>query len=505
MKLILLLAFISAFNICFAQLLTSNNVSLTITNGITLTVNGEVTSTGTTTINNNGIITATGDFINNTNNNLFGLSAGTVILNGAVQNINGNFLTVFNNLVLTGTGNKTLFNEIVTGGMYVSPSGVLSLNDKVLFLNSNRLTITNNNPGAITRSTGFIQSETDPITGYGKIKWMIGNSIAGSVYIFPFGIIQGPEFIPLQVEITGQGNGLTGNLTISTYSTSSNNLPLPTGVTSLINFNGNANSDKVIDRFWIIEPADYVSLPVSDIVFTYRDIEHTQPTNNINEVNLQMQYNNGNIWSPILVGLINTTANTILVNNVSDYAFAWTAVDNSSPLPIELLSFTAQPFDKEMVLAKWTTATEINNDFFTLQRSVNGFEFNDIGIVKGAGNSNLILNYKFYDLDPLQGISYYKLRQTDFDGTYTYSEIVAVSFEPKLTGYFRIFPNPTQDYIYLSTTKDDVGHVKIFDVKGRIVKEIFLNGQEGRIDIEDLNAGFYFIELLTEKLKFVKQ
>src|SRR5690606_38659659 len=99
---------------------------------------------------------------------------------------------------------------------------------------------------------------------------------------------------------------------------------------------------------------------------------------------------------------------------------------SNNVLPIQLLSFTAKPIDNKEVLTQWTTATETNNDFFTVERSVDALNFKEIGTVNGAGNSNNAIKYRFSDKNPFAGTSYYRLKQTDFDGKFSYSEIESV-------------------------------------------------------------------------------
>jgi hypothetical protein len=115
----------------------------------------------------------------------------------------------------------------------------------------------------------------------------------------------------------------------------------------------------------------------------------------------------------------------------------------NSALPIELLSFNAKVMNKHVQLY-WTTATETNNDFFTIQRSVDGVTFEDVLIVKGAGNSNSIINYSAIDKNPLSGISYYRLMQTDYDGTTSISNTIIVNRKNQNGDIsLSIYPNPS--------------------------------------------------------------
>ena len=96
-------------------------------------------------------------------------------------------------------------------------------------------------------------------------------------------------------------------------------------------------------------------------------------------------------------------------------------------MPIELLSFTAEPKNAHIEL-NWFTANEISNDYFDVQRSFDGVNFTSIDKINGAGNSTQVLSYSAVDDAPLTGISYYRLKQTDYDGKTSYSDVEAVEF-----------------------------------------------------------------------------
>ncbi|MBK6641244.1 MAG: hypothetical protein IPG39_08365 [Bacteroidetes bacterium] len=139
-------------------MLTSNNIQATILSGTQVSVKGDILITNGATIDNTGIIDLSGHWTNNSSASVFGISKGTVILNGANQQINGAFPTTFFNLNLFN-GIKTMNTDITTGGMVSSPSGSLNCNNAILDLNSHAAIIHNINPAGITASTGFILSE----------------------------------------------------------------------------------------------------------------------------------------------------------------------------------------------------------------------------------------------------------------------------------------------------------------------------------------------------------
>lgn len=115
---------------------------------------------------------------------------------------------------------------------------------------------------------------------------------------------------------------------------------------------------------------------------------------------------------------------------------------STNPLPIELLSFTAQVFEQQVEL-NWSTSSEINNDYFTVERSKDGYTFEELDQIHGNGNSNIKNNYFYIDRNPYPGTNYYQLKQTDYDGKFTTSDIIQVLFETKISPLnFIIYPNP---------------------------------------------------------------
>ena len=481
-----------------AQLMTNNNVAITITSGATMTVNGAIQNNSGTTISNSGTIRLTGDFENYSLSNLFGTSSGSVNMFGGLQNISGSSLTRFNNLTLSGTGNKILLNDIETGG---NGMGVLDLTTRVLELNSRSLFINNPLPTAITRTTGFIQSETDPIAGYGTIFWIAGNITAPSSYVVPLGNAVSGDYLPVTLDFTSNGVGASGNIQVSMYPTNTaatpNNRPLPTGLPVLTNFAGVENAANTIDRFWIVDLNDYTTLPSSNLTFTYRDSEWGTGTNTILEASLVPQRHDFSTWSLPLAGTINTTANTMVVNGVNSYSMIWTLAGNTSPLPVELVEFDAVPVNNSEVLCSWVTASEINNDYFVIERSRDGSRFEYVGTVDGAGNSFSTLSYKFTDDTPLTGISYYRLKQVDFNGAHSYSQMVAV----RITGtdqHVSVYPNPSSGEVFLviDNLESITIPVTLFDVSGRLVyqKEIFGNKVE-QFDFSFLAKGIYSLKV----------
>lgn len=148
-------------------------------------------------------------------------------------------------------------------------------------------------------------------------------------------------------------------------------------------------------------------------------------------------------------------------------------------LPIELLNFNAEVTEENSIRIHWSTAQEINNDFFTIERSYTGSNFREFVEIPGAGNSREELSYEIYDNEPLEGDVFYRLKQTDYDGNYEYFSIVGVSFESnhiKTAGCrtLSVFPNPCigECQVKLSNCEEDIRNdfkIEILDVFGRII------------------------------------
>ncbi len=188
---------------------------------------------------------------------------------------------------------------------------------------------------------------------------------------------------------------------------------------------------------------------------------------------------------------------------------------NTIPLPIELSMFEADYIkEKKSVDLRWETVSEISNDYFTIEKTIDGYTYEVIGIVDGNGNSQMVNTYDLKDERPTKGTSYYRLAQTDFDGTTTYSKIVPVFIEASF-GDLSVVPNPVTSNSKLSYTSDYASEatVKILDLAGKLIETITVESEKGSNFIElntsTLNDGIYFVtignSIEVETIKFVKK
>lgn len=172
-----------------------------------------------------------------------------------------------------------------------------------------------------------------------------------------------------------------------------------------------------------------------------------------------------------------------------------------APVPVEMATFEAYEEGSANIL-KWSTSTELNNSHFEVERSVNGSDFIKIGTVEGNGTTYEVSNYLFTDAMPALK-TYYRLRQVDTDGSYEYSEVLAVKREKISTNHVKMYPLPVNTDLtidYNAYTTDDVAII-VTNVTGQIVRTINTTAQQGfnqyTVNLSDLPSGSYFIQLRT--------
>jgi hypothetical protein len=136
-------------------------------------------------------------------------------------------------------------------------------------------------------------------------------------------------------------------------------------------------------------------------------------------------------------------------------------------LPVEFLDVNAK-VDNDHVNVSWSTASETNNNYFTVERSADGINFEPLGNVKGAGNSNTVLLYGYIDDNPVKGVSYYRIKQTDFNGNFKYSKTVTVSFDNNNTGV-KITANSGMLNIMVNTTVAGPLLVNVYNTVGALL------------------------------------
>lgn len=162
-------------------------------------------------------------------------------------------------------------------------------------------------------------------------------------------------------------------------------------------------------------------------------------------------------------------------SNTFSLDFTGTAGLICSALPIELLSFECKSAGDEGIVLSWSTASEINNDYFKLERSSEGTDFQTIKIIDGQGNSTLTTHYMETDASPVSGVNYYRLTQVDFDSTKTSSYVVSCT-----------------------SGGDEVVTMNVFDLSGRMVisEKTMLSEKMSSINNSGISPGIYIVHLI---------
>ncbi len=266
---------------------------------------------------------------------------------------------------------------------------------------------------------------------------------------------------------------------------------------------GTAFTNDLVDYTW------NVTSPSTDAyVNFYWDASKEMP--GFTRTNAVVSHHNGSEWEYIS-GIFSAPnfAGSVYSLGTTTSSFSPFGINNAGgPLPVELIAFQAKVNESEQVEVTWSTATEINNDYFEVQRSKDAIHFETIQQVQGAGNSNMILNYKSMDNDPYSGLSYYRLKQVDYDGTTAFSQIESVNiFKTNLNTSnpeFIMYPNPSRgDFFTVETTVPYASNKEVFvvvtDVNGKeFYSKVVITDQDGNFTTvvdpyQRIPAGIYVV------------
>lgn len=178
-------------------------------------------------------------------------------------------------------------------------------------------------------------------------------------------------------------------------------------------------------------------------------------------------------------------------------------------LPIDLIYFDGYGQDEDNVLV-WSTASEINNDFYEIEQSQDAVNWKSVGKVNAEGNTINSRDYSLIDEVPFAPITYYRLKQVDFNGQYKYSDIISITHDKNLESTYSIFPNPTNDVIRIKNNHliSKNTYVEIHNAIGEKVftrelnPEVFIHS----IPVKELlNQGIYFVSIYENTKKIVTQ
>ena len=406
----------------------------------------------------------------------------TVILNGStIQEISNSTGEKFYKLVMQNSAN-TLFDLQIR-------QQIDMINGN---LNTNGQTIT---LGESTANTGILNYQNGRIIGKMK-RWFAPSINTGAESgLFPIGNSQYDQFVT--VEFTTPPS-LGGTLTTEFVPENMALFGVPANPFT-IQSSGSCPefvaSNLSEQGYWKIDDKDGLSGGMYDITF---EAEGFSDVIDPCYLTALKRVGNGN-WdeSGIHLPSAGIATRPIVKREQAEGWSNWGFSGGSlNPLPVELIEFTAEAKDDHVEI-RWTTASELNNAAFALERSADAVTFETLISVPGAGNSNVTRQYVHLDKLPLQGVSYYRLKQIDFDGKFKYSEIRPVNFlnQEKLKLNYWTVENG-QLHLNLNSSEDQI-EVVIYDLSGRKVYQSTYpnNSIQYVIDLSNTSNGAYLISI----------
>lgn len=267
------------------------------------------------------------------------------------------------------------------------------------------------------------------------------------------------------------------------------------------------------DRVWRVSETNIfgVAQDVGSVDLTW-DLNNTGPVT-VSDLRLLVDTDNDGVFNdetPIAGatdlggGFYRFNAVTALANNLR---FTLATINTAiTPLPITLTNFTGKHIGENRNQLAWTTSSESNNDYFTIEKSTDAQNWTHFEDFKGAGNSSATINYTAVDDRVSARVTYYRLSQTDFDGTRTIKKIIAVK---QLSSYpnheITVFPNPTTGLLYV-TGVNSINDIKVYNSFGQLVGiSIDSNAELGAftIDLGDQSSGLYLLRVGQETIKII--
>ena len=392
---------------------------------------------------------------------------------------------------ITATGGESFYSLTVNNsaaGIQLENAAVatnaLTMTQGNIDLNSNNLTLGTSaaNVGTLSRTTGTMLN-----TG-SFIRWFNTSTIADGAVTGLFPVGTATDYRPCFVSAPVTAPTTGGTITL-TYTDASG--------TTTVSFADGASTVMVRTNLnWTLSTGNGLAGGTYDLLAEGTGFG---TIGNVSDLRLTLANS--------VVGTAGTNAGTttnpqinrtgLTLANLSNTFYVGSVNSVTSPLPITLISFTASVVGGSVKL-DWSTAAEIDNDYFTVQRSKDGDTWDSVQRVAGSGNSSGTSVYVAYDRTPYTGISYYRLVQTDFDGKQSYSSILSISIQ-QASSSISIFPNPAADNVLITFSTAGKYEISLFNSAGqRISNPVVLTGDRLQLDISALKAGIYFIHIATE-------
>ena len=473
----------------------------------TQTLTGNMTVTGTFLVSSSKCIFScgTGNTVNLTGTLTFGTGAtlaggsSTINVSGSwLNNIGSPFSYGTSTVVFNGASAQTITRSTTTGETFYNvtvnnSAGIVCAKPVVVY---GALTLTN---GLVTTTaTNILNMAAGSTTTIGTAtSYVVGPmtySVAASgsrTLNFPIG--KSTSWRPAVLNIT-HSSAAAALYTAEMLNSSARALGY--------SFNGSSINAVSPIRYWQIDRSGAANLTGATVTLYYRTTGAADFVTDPSYLRIAKTIGAGTQWNNV-GGTGSASGNGTITSNsfttFSKFTLA-NATGGTNPLPVELISFTATPAQDQVEL-DWITLSEINNDYFTVEKSSDGVSFTEVAKVDGSGTTTNKREYHAVDTKPCKGVNYYRLKQTDYDGEFVYSNIITVNFGSDVSLFLTVYPNPvTQEDIQvrLSGNEGDQVNVTMRDVLGKIYADqtITLDSNGYKLQIrrnESIPAGVYFI------------
>lgn len=403
---------------------------------------------------------------------------------------------------VTGNGLPSSVNKLtISNSTGVTLTSAVTVNDTLTLMANVNLASNNLTIAPTGRIMGTSASAYVATSGSGSLRMTVPNTATNVT--FPVG---SSSFTPAAIQLTAGSVADVFSVRVSN------------GVFSTGNNSGTAISNNVVNRTWLISEAVNGG-SVATINLAWDD---SLEIGGFNRTNCAIARHNGTTYtfvgaSPFAAAGTSGGLRTRSLANLSTFG-NFAIGDNSSPLPVKLVSLTAEVTAEDVVVS-WTTASETDNKGFEVERSIDGRTFEFAGFVEGAGNSNVAINYSLTDeqafAKTISAVLYYRLKQIDFDGTVTYSNTIKVAKEGDNVNALSVFPNPfVSNYnVSFDAMQDGTVSIEMVDIQGKVVLVQTASTIKGlntitMNNVSDLQAGVYFVKVNVDGemqiLKLVK-
>lgn len=384
----------------------------------------------------------------------------------------------------------TLLSDIEVSNQLILENGELNLNGNTVTIQNSALT------AIIRNNNAYIRSETNDAINNSRICWNTGTNIGP--YVFPFGV-SASEYIPVTFNKLVAANT---TICIATRATGADNTPYAAGVTHMTGVSGATAVNDVIDRWWnITSTVNPLPLPGAHVTFRYRGVENTLAPSQTD--NIAVQHWNGTDWDPIYPvssPAVTLGIGSVMATNLTKFS-PFVLVREIRPLPVHLLEFLAEA-KSGFVFLQWRVAQKINDETHIIERSTDGRVFEKIAIIKPENQDS----FAWIDKQPLQGVSYYRLKRIDTQGNVEYSPIKAVNLISFLAEGIFVIPNPSNGEAVLITLQGlpfESGILTVTDALGKVIYEKTLQTNDaGRAEVQlgyFLSRGIYIVQVHTDR------